>query len=401
MTPRNTGLWLVALGLCLCPAALAPAQDSWVLTSADLSRQNVKLVGISATEVSVAAGPRDALLALPIGQFVALQRVGVTLPSQQGSWTLMLFGGDRLGGSPDKLDGETLHWNSTSFGKLTIPLGRVEAAVRAGRSPADLDQPRQADTLRLANGDSIGGILIDFTDKAVTLQRGSATSPINLATIDALLLATTAKAPADTRRYFRIALNDGTSIAVSAVEVKDAIAHLTLLDGQKKQVDAAKLILVEQHNGPLAWLSALTPTTARQFPFAAEGAWLPQMDRTVDRTPIRIRGRVYERGIGVRSRTVMTWKLDGANKAFRTQYSIDDSARPAPLADVTVRILLDDVVVHEARNVRAGRIWPVVVVPLASAKTLTLEVDYGDNMDTQDRVVFIEPALLRELPAER
>jgi hypothetical protein len=42
---------------------------------------------------------------------------------------------------------------------------------------------------------------------------------------------------------------------------------------------------------------------------------------------------------------------------------------------------------------------PVVVAELpASAKTLTLEVDYGDGIDVEDRLNWLEPALLREMP---
>jgi hypothetical protein len=49
--------------------------------------------------------------------------------------------------------------------------------------------------------------------------------------------------------------------------------------------------------------------------------------------------------------------------------------------------------------VRAGVVSPVVLVELpASAKTLILEVDYGDALDVEDRLNWLEPALLREMP---
>ena len=48
---------------------------------------------------------------------------------------------------------------------------------------------------------------------------------------------------------------------------------------------------------------------------------------------------------------------------------------------------------------RAAMLSPAVVLDLAGAKTLTLEVDYGENYDVQDRFNWIEPALLRSKPA--
>jgi hypothetical protein len=66
---------------------------------------------------------------------------------------------------------------------------------------------------------------------------------------------------------------------------------------------------------------------------------------------------------------------------------------------VTVRVKLDDQVVHEQQNVRAGALSPVVLVDLGEAKELTLEVDFGANIDSEDRLNWIEPALLKVKPA--
>jgi hypothetical protein len=59
-------------------------------------------------------------------------------------------------------------------------------------------------------------------------------------------------------------------------------------------------------------------------------------------------------------------------------------------------VKLDDKVVHETADFVAGKLADVVQVPLAGAKTLTLEVDYGKTYDVQDRFNWIEPALLAE-----
>ena len=90
----------------------------------------------------------------------------------------------------------------------------------------------------------------------------------------------------------------------------------------------------------------------------------------------------------------ITWDLPAAGgnyKAFRTQYAIDGLA---PYADVTVRVKLDGKTVHERTGFTAGELSPVVLVPLNNAKQLTLEVDFGGNYNVQDRLNWIEPALI-------
>ncbi len=114
--------------------------------------------------------------------------------------------------------------------------------------------------------------------------------------------------------------------------------------------------------------------------------------------PIFFKDRQYLRGIGVHSYSRLVFPLDGKSyTAFRTRYAIDPDARGG-VADVTVRIKLDDKVVHERQHFRAGELSPAVVIDLNGATSLTLEVDFGANMDAEDRLNWIEPALLKVRP---
>jgi hypothetical protein len=121
-----------------------------------------------------------------------------------------------------------------------------------------------------------------------------------------------------------------------------------------------------------------------------------RMNRNVLGEPIRFGGRTYERGIGVHAYSRLGWEFDAARyKAFRTQYALDGQL---PYANVTVRIKLDDRVAHEVKDFRAGAIAPLVVLDTKGAKRITLEVDWGDTYDVQDRFNWIEPSLLSERP---
>jgi hypothetical protein len=116
------------------------------------------------------------------------------------------------------------------------------------------------------------------------------------------------------------------------------------------------------------------------------------MDKTVQGDPIRFGDHEFTRGIGVHSYSKLVFNIPPGCQSFRTQYAIDGDA---PWANVTVRVKLDDRVAYEKANIIAGQLSPVVTLDLTGFKMLTLEVDYGENYDVQDRLDWIEPAFLR------
>src|SRR6185369_8072980 len=91
--------------------------------------------------------------------------------------------------------------------------------------------------------------------------------------------------------------------------------------------------------------------------FGSAPPWPARNDLAVDGSPLRANGRTFSRGIGVHSYSRLTYEIDSSQwPAFRTQYAIDAGrgGEPRSLADVTVRIKLDDRVVHEQAHIRPG-----------------------------------------------
>ena len=202
---------------------------------------------------------------------------------------------------------------------------------------------------------------------------------------------------------FRVRLSDGSAVTAAAVTVDGGAVSLTLAGRAVKPVllKLSDVVAVEQLNGPVGWLSSRDPTEAVQVPYVGGAPpWPARFDAAVDGSPLAFAGRPFDHGIGVHAYSRLTFAVDPAWAAFRTQYAVD-SRRDSPrlLADVTVRIKVDGRVVHERRDVRAGVLSPVVQVDLAGAKTLTLECDYGPNGDTQAHLDWLQPALLRTAPA--
>jgi hypothetical protein len=192
----------------------------------------------------------------------------------------------------------------------------------------------------------------------------------------------------------RIRLSDDSVVSAPAIRSSGDQLTLSLKTGGSRAVPLAAVMSIEQLNGPVSWLSSRPPSENVQTPFM-ETTRPARMDKTVSGKPIRFGERVGVRGIGVAPYSRMTWPLDGTYQTFRTQYAIDGAG---PYADVLVRVRLDGKVVHEKQSVTAADPSPVIMIPLGNAKQLTLEVDFGGNYNVQDRLNWIEPALVKGTP---
>lgn len=395
---------------CVLQSALcisATAQETWTLSTADLHTESVALQSIDEKGVHVIGGTSAQPRIIASDDFLQLDRTlaAVERPSK---FMLQLTTGDRVGGVPVKLENDKLTWKNTSVGELLIPLSQIAAL---GRSARTVDFPpgnRSEDVVTLANGDIVRGIVASMSADSIgvkTADAADAPANVQLDSIVSVTFASTGiSAGVSTQKSapsYRIRLDDGSSIVGTSLAL--AGAKLTIsIGGVVREIGLDNVSGIEQVNGPVSWLTSIRPREDVQTPFvgiaAVDGGsmWRTRIDTDVAGQPFVVGGRSFQRGIGVHSYSRLVFPLDGSYKAFRTRYGMNDSL---VRADVTVRILVGGKTVHEAKNVKAGVLSPVVVVDLpADAKELALEVDYGEGIDVEDRLNWLEPALLREKP---
>lgn len=381
--------------LCLLHSAFCAvllADTGWSLTTADFKRQSVSLQAITAEAVQVAP-PGAPAVSIPMEQFLQLDRTRAA-QAAGGSFLLVLANGDRIGGSPTGFENEQVAWSSPSVGPMKLSLKSLRALVRAGQNPDGLDQPRTDDLVALTNGDTARGIITDIGDKGIRLS-GAAEIEIPMESVKWIHFAVAVHPAAPPRRAFRVRLADGSILTVDHVTANAEKITVDVPGGGRRDLALASVVGIEQLNGPVSWLSSRTPLRVVQTPYFGDQTWPARMDQTVGGKPLQFGSQIFARGIGVHAYSRLDYPLDGSYSAFRTQYAIAEDDR-RQFADVTVRIWVDDRVVHEQANVKAGVLSPVVAVPLPpGAKVLSLEVDYGQANDTQDRFNWIEPALVR------
>ncbi len=369
-------------------AGLAKADDRWVLRQGDFSSRDVSLIQITADSVRVIENQIEARL--PIAQVVSLSR-GAAKLEPAGNWCLWLIGGDRLPGEPVSWQDEKLHWKSPSLGEIVLPVRRVRGMLPIKAEVADELPTHPEDLALLANGDRAAGVITRLDSAFITLQVAGGPVEIPLASVRSIEFATLGDASGASEATFQIRTTDGGQLGVSKLSLNSTSVSFMVPDGPQKIVETRSVLSIEQLRGPVRWLSSLKPienTTVPWFntPFHA------RMNHNTSGGAILFGDRTFSHGIGVHSKSRLTWGIPDGMTSFRTQYAIDGDR---PLADVTVRILAGARVLYEAATVRAGKLSEPIRLDLTGEKTLTLEVDYGDGMDVQDHLNWIEPAFIR------
>jgi hypothetical protein len=402
---------VIALLAFFSPGVVAQQQQQtkWTLTTADFRGSEVSLSSLDENGATVKPEGAQQSRVVKWDELLLLERelspAAAPPPPKPspttagsnaaGKFILYVTGGDQFRGDPGSIENETLVWTSPAVGAVSLPLKQVAAIGRATQPmPVFADVKRTEDVVTLANGDSVRGILAGLADGTLKMQSQGNEVPVPLENVATILLASTgaAEAPASAARALRVRLADESFVTASALRtVASAKLALTIAAGQR-EVPLSLVTSIEQINGPVSWLSSRRPSENVQTPLL-DTTRPAKMDRTVTGRPIRFADRTYARGIGVAPYSRLTWDLaaGGNYKAFRTQYAIDGVA---PYADVTVRVKLDGKIVHERTGFTAGELSPVVLIPLNNAKQLTLEVDFGGNYNVQDRLNWIEPALI-------
>jgi hypothetical protein len=149
-------------------------------------------------------------------------------------------------------------------------------------------------------------------------------------------------------------------------------------------------ILVQ--NGRCVFVSDLRPVEARQTPYL-DGAHPYRVNQSQAGGPLQIGGTRFGRGLGVRSRSDLTYELAAGYKAFAAVIGVDAAAGGA--GSVIFRVLGDDKVLYESPVVRGGDEPRAVRVDVSGVLLLRLVVDFADNGDIGDYADWGNARLLR------
>ncbi len=177
--------------------------------------------------------------------------------------------------------------------------------------------------------------------------------------------------------------------------LKRADAQSIVVDsstGATVQLPIARIVKLRFRGDRLVYLSELKPAAERTEGLV-HAPWPVQRDKSVTGSEISIDGRRFERGLGVHSRTELSYAIDGQFERFVATIGIDDAVRP--LGDVVMRVEGDSKVLFDSGPVTGSDPPRDVVVDVAGVRMLTLIVDYGAGLDVSDQADWANARLIR------
>jgi hypothetical protein len=192
-------------------------------------------------------------------------------------------------------------------------------------------------------------------------------------------------------QVFRLASGDalsGTWLALGekTCQVKSAW-------GRDVEIPREAVVEVTGRNTKMVNVSELTPLSVEQVAYF-DRVMTYVRDKSWNNKPLKIEGKTYNRGLAVHSRCVLTYDLGGEFATFRALLGFDEEA--GDRGRVVCRVSVDDKELFVKPDFRSGEKPVPVEVPVKGAKQLRLEVDFGEDEDVGDRVIWANARLYRE-----
>jgi len=350
---------------------------------------------------------------------LSLRRARMPLPHFPEGEQVILANGDRLPGTVLRLAGERLGFRlETAPGaesqQVSMPLSAV--SVLWLTSPAGTDRQdvlrrklarerRRRDTVYLRNGDVLEGILAAF-DRSGDLRIEVGKKPVKVPfrNVAAVGLSTAlARAPRTKEAYGHLVLHNGCRLALTSARADGQALTGKTLFGAQVRVPVREVRGLDLYQGRSIYLSDLKPR-AYEFrsylggpplPYVHDGSALDGLDGSVAGGDLRLGRATYDKGLGMRSQSRITYALAGGYRQFEALVGLDDltgqagSARVKVLVDGKARDLGWEGELSWSHGPRSVRL------DVNGGRELTLVVDFGRRGCVQNHVDWADARLVR------
>lgn len=379
---------LRAIAFCMFAAANASAATVTIV-DATFARSEVDLQRFDGSKLT-GSTPRGSV-ELSARDIVLIERPAFRAAADSKSLQLVLRNGERLTGAATAFANDSVTWTTSLLGPRDVPLAQIEEVVHAGEKDAitlSADEMTR-DVLLLSNGDRAGGIITAMDDKAVTVQPADGQPLlVEWASIRRIHLAAAGDVP-QAKASWRVSLVDATVCDVEKIEI-DKQSVLLHSGQQQSKVSIEQVHSIENLAGKARLLTRVPPIKREYAPFFPRSTNQQTMEVPEEVAVGDARTRLF---IPVRPHSRLTWNIDGGATLFKTRFIVGSTGN---MANCQARIWLDDRKVFDQANLTSSSALGTFETPVGAAKTVTLEVDFGENFDVQDQFYWVEPALVGE-----
>jgi NPCBM/NEW2 domain len=332
---------------------------------------------------------------------LALRRVDPPLRARATGSYVLLANGDRIRATAHFSTQDALRINSELLGTLEIPLERIQAILlgsipdQASRDRLErnlLSGNRKQDVVVLTNGDETSGTFLGLDEDAVRVQRTSGEVSIERIGVRAVAFsAELISFPKSKTFYAEMILADGSELSVAEVELTGNNLRGRTAFGREFVVPLEQLCALEFRNGRVKYLSDLEPIEYQHTPYLSL-SYPYHRDHCVTGGPLSLRGQVFRKGLGMHSRSELTYELKSPFRRFEATVGIDDET--AGQGSVNFHVLLDGRDAWQSGLITGHSAPKRVQVDTTQAKRLTLVVDFGSLGDVQDHADWADARLV-------
>ncbi|MEO6594894.1 MAG: NPCBM/NEW2 domain-containing protein [Planctomycetota bacterium] len=327
----------------------------------------------------------------------------LAVPAQNVELTAVhLAGGDVVRGVLVGGDtaGDRLELLSPVLGRVPVRVDRIAAvaAVDCAR-PLALQLPEGVGEglfVRAAVGyDLVAGTVHQFGEQGVRFHADGAAAPrwYGAREFVALRIADAQKVPA--AAPVQLLTRAGDRLGVTGVRFAAQTMLCGLEGGNTVDLRLADLACVS-FAGAGVFLSDLEPSEVVENGLDGDVVFPWQRDRAATGGPLLVAGRAHGKGLGVHSKSRLSFAVPDGLASFWTRVGIDDTAvELRPQANVDVRVLVNGKLVFEETGLEPGQ-GPrdTGLLPVRARDIVTLEVDFGRGRELGDRVDWLSPIFL-------
>lgn len=324
----------------------------------------------------------------------------------KGPPTAIVYGRDRsqFKGELLALGEESLALRTSWSERFEVPLVHVggirfpatSAAGAVQKFEARLAAPNAEDAALVLGKEQglsiVGGSVGALNEGKLNFTFEGQVRSINQSRLAGLVFAAPPKRRSSASAYQVLRLINGDRLAGVWTAAGDKELQLELAWGEQALLPRTAVEKIEFRNGKVTYLSDLDPVSVEEVPYF--GRKFPyRRDRGFDGGPLKLKAKTYPKGLAVHSRSALAYALDGQYVSFKAMVGFDASA--GDRGHVALRVLGDGRALFETADLR-GTDEPLALdVPIEGVNELTLIVDFGEEEDTGDRVIWAEARVFR------
>lgn len=340
--------------------------------------------------------------------FLELKRIDrpVTAATPRGTTAAVYLtsGGVIYAREATLVDGEVaLRWTG---GISRLPLSQVSGLLFTNPSPdtpprtefldAVSDREAREDQLLAIRDDKmlqVGGLLVGMDGSSLSFEMSGSQRSIERSRVYGVTIAHPG-AQVSREGWCEVTFNDGSTVWGRMLSMEDGDVRLGFQGEGELTARWSSVRAIRIRSDRVVYLSDTKPVRVQEDPLLDHPRpW--RADLNVRGGPLVLGERTFEKGLGVRSRSELTFAAEGEYSLFLATIGIDANTRPEGKGDCVFVVIGDGKELYRQRVERSDEPRDVTV-SIDGVEQVTLLVAYGEDLSFADHANWCDARFVKE-----